>query len=228
MNLTKKKVILISSSVAAIVCISGALMFSLTANLPGKNTKSDEYLTTGHSLSQKKRFSENMEYAEKYNKRIEEMDKLGTPTKSSTIPDPDQIKNAENSNQNISLYFLFDNKSLNTDQYIDAENKVNTAVNNLKDIVNCADLNKYFYLHKDVIKDLYNITNYNDFSNLKNKYSQLNFNLNLKGTANTDSFKLVSGKILFSITLKDSAGKSITQNIVLNYASDISMFVSWK
>lgn len=226
MDLTRRKVILISSAVIAVIFISCALIYKVNSgkfNTPGKY----EYLKQGHSLSEKKRFDENMGYAKKYNARIKNIDNLSTPAKGSIAPDVQKVSEAEKSNPAVSLYFLFSKKVLNTDQYIDTETKLNNGIKGLSDIENSEDLNEYFNEKKDTLKKTYGISNYNQLENLKSRFVKLNGST-VNVTVDKNSAKTDNSKVSFTISLSNNKNCSVNQTIILSYSSDIEMNVSWQ
>lgn len=223
LNSTKKKMILLASATIAIVFISCALIYEI--NSRHFNT-SNEYLKQGHSLSEKKRFDENMEYANKYNARIKNMDKLGTPAKGSAAPDIQKVSEAEKSNSAVSLYFLFDKKLLNTDQYINAEDKLNAGIKEIADIENSRDLNEYFNTNKDNLKNVYGILNYNELASLKSKFQKLNSST-LSVAVDQNFTKTEDGKISLNVIFKGSKN-TVSQTVIVSYVSDIEMNVLWE
>lgn len=223
MDSTKKKMILLASATIAIVFISCALIYEI--NSRHFNT-SNEYLKQGHSLSEKKRFDENMEYANKYNARIKNMDKLGTPSKGSAAPDIQKVSETEKSNSTVSLYFLFNKKLLNTDQYINAEDKLNGGIKEIANIEDSRNLNEYFNANKDNLKNIYGISNYNELASLKDKFQKLDGS-RVSVTVDQNFTKTEDGKISFNVILKGS-GNAVSQNVMLSYANDVEMDVSWK
>jgi hypothetical protein len=221
---TKKKMILLASATIAIVFISCALIYEI--NSRHFNT-SNEYLKQGHSLSEKKRFDENMEYANKYNARIKNMDKLGTPSKKgSAAPDIQKVSEAKKSNSTVSLYFLFNKKLLNTDQYINAEDKLNGGIKEIANIEDSRNLNEYFNANKDNLKNIYGISNYNELASLKDKFQKLDGS-RVSVTVDQNFTKTEDGKISFNVILKGS-GNAVSQNVMLSYANDVEIDVSWK
>ncbi|MCC9296019.1 hypothetical protein LN736_14245 [Clostridium sp. WLY-B-L2] len=223
MDSTKKKMILLASATIAIVFISCALIYEI--NSRHFNT-SNEYLKQGHSLSEKKRFDENMEYADKYNTRIKNMDELATPAEGSSVPDVSKVSGAEKSNSTVSLYFLFSKKLLNTDQYINAEDKLNAGIKEIANIENSRDLNEYFNTNKDNLKNVYGISNYNELASLKSKFQKLNGST-VSITVDQNFTKTEDGKISFNVIFRGS-GNAVNQNVMLSYASDVEMNVLWE
>ncbi|KAA8674431.1 hypothetical protein [Clostridium sp. HV4-5-A1G] len=223
MDSTKKKMILLASATIAIVFISCALIYEI--NSRHFNT-SNEYLKQGHSLSEKKRFDENMEYANKYNARIKNMDKLDIPSKGSAAPDIQKVSEAEKSNSTVSLYFLFNKKLLNTDQYINAEDKLNAGIKEIADIENSRNLNEYFNANKDNLKNAYGISSYNELACLKSKFQKLDGS-RVSVIVDQNFTKTEDGRISFNVILKGS-GNAVSQNVMLRYASDVEMDISWK
>lgn len=223
MDSTKKKMILLASATIAIVFISCALIYEI--NLRHFNT-SNEYLKQGHSLSEKKRFDENMEYANKYNARIKNMDRLGTPSKGSAAPDIQKVSETKKSNSTVSLYFLFNKKLLNTDQYINSEDKLNAGIKEIANIKDSRNLNEYFNANKDNLKNIYGISNYNELASLKDKFQKLDGS-KVSVTVDQNFTKTEDGKISFNVILKGS-GNAVSQNVMLSYANDVEMDVSWK
>jgi hypothetical protein len=220
---TKKKMILLASATIAIVFISCALIYEI--NSRHFNT-SNEYLKQGHSLSEKKRFDENMEYANKYNTRIKNMDELSTPAEGSVAPDAQKVSGSEKSNSTVSLYFLFNKKVLNTDQYINAEDKLNAGIKEIANIENSRDLNEYFNTNKDNLKNVYGISNYNELASLKSKFQKLNSST-LSVAVDQNFTKTEDGKISLNVIFKGSKN-TVSQTVILSYVSDIEMNVLWK
>lgn len=223
MNSTKKRILLISTTAICILFITMALFYKSSSGHFDSSDKYD-YLKQGHSISEKKRFDENKEYADKYNKRISNMDKLSKPGKGSKIPDISEVSEAEASGSDLSLYFLFSGGVLNTDQYIDAEDKLKEGIKNLSIIENTKDLASYFVENKDAIEKIYGIDNAADLEKLKTKYSKIGTSVEIT-TDNTFS-KSSDGKILFEIEISNS-GISFNQKVILSYANDISMDIKW-
>lgn len=222
MDSTKKRILLISTTAVCILFISTALFYK-SASGHYSSDKYD-YLKQGYSISEKKRFDENKEYADRYNKRISNMDKLSTPSKGSKAPDTSEVSKAETSNSDLSLYFMFSGGVLNTDQYIDSEDKVKAGLKNLSVIENTKNLASYFVENKDTLKKLYGIESATSLEKLKEKYLKIGSSVQVT-TDNTFS-KSSDGKILFDIKIS-SSGTSINQKITLSYANDISMNVKW-
>lgn len=221
MDSTKKKILLISTAAVSIVFISAAIFYK-TASSHFDSSDKYNYLKQGHSISEKKRFDESMDYAKKYNARIKAMDNLSTPGKGSKVPDTSEVAKAEKSNSDISLYFLFSSGVLNTDQYIDAENKLNSGIRNLSTIEGNQNISEYFNENKDSLKKIYGINTSGDLQKIKSKYSKLGNSINV--TVDNNFSKTDDGKISFNISFNNGSTK---QTIVLSYESDIAMTVNW-
>lgn len=230
MKLVKKKVLIISCMSAAIVAVSGFLIYKAISGHWMPSGKS-EYLQEANSLSKKKNLEQSAKYADNYNKRVKNLDDLRTPKKGSVAPDPSKVAKSESNNTDtIQLYTLFQNKLLNTDQYISAKKKLSLGIQLISKISSISDsnndLNNYFEQNKDNIKTLYGITSYSDFDKLKNKFNSLTSNC--KANLDTSSIQSDQNSIYFYIAITDANNHMKTEYITLTYVNDVEMSVSWK
>lgn len=210
--LNRKKILIIGLIASLVLCIIILLMYKVSTNNFKQPVKNE--LSPSHNIETKKRIQQNIKVAEKENERMKKIEEFSEPDPDSKPMTDNENYQKDTAGDKIKIdnsYFLFGSKALNIDQYIDAESKLNLAVNELESIKKVTDLNQYFNENKESLAQVFGLKAIEDLSKIRDKI----ININSITTAHIveNSLKTENGNVSLHLQIKDVSNKQIQFNI---------------